>query len=245
MKPISQRHDLRSSRGFTLIEVLLAVVIFGLVIAAAHSVFYGAVSLRNKTVRMFEQTLPVEQSLTILKRDLAGMVLPGGTLSGEFSTGTVISTNSTMNSAIWSLGDLILPEFTTTTGSLDDWEPWGNLQRVSYYLTESTNQVLGRDLVRMVNRNLLPTLDEQPVQQWLMSGVEDMVCSFYDGVEWLDTWDPTATEMTLPLAVKVQILLAVENEDDRNPITDILEFVVPIPVQPSTNQVAQSSGGEP
>jgi type II secretion system protein J len=242
MKRAFQQPYARPDRGFTLIEVLLAVVIFGLVLAAAHSVFYGAVSLRNKTVLIFEQSLPIEQALTIIKRDLTGLVLPGGTLSGDFST--TATTNTSTSVGLWSFGDQVLPAFTTTTGSLDDWEPWGNLQRVAYYLAESTNQSNGRDLVRMVTRNLLPTLDEQPIQQRLLSGVADMVCTYYDGAEWLEAWDSSATDIPLPLAVKVRILLAVENEDERNQATDILEFVVPIAVQPSTNQVAQATGGE-
>ena len=71
-----------SHHAFTLLELLLAVLVFSIVLGAIHVVFFTAFKLRNKTADAIERSLPVQQTLAILKRDLANLVPPGGTLSG-------------------------------------------------------------------------------------------------------------------------------------------------------------------
>jgi general secretion pathway protein J len=227
----------RGVRGFTLIEVLLAVMVFAIVLAAMHTVFYGAIHLRNKTTAALEKALPLQHALAIIKRDLAGIVYPGGSLAGELAT----------SPTQWSVAGGVRPEFYTATGHLEEIAPWAEVQRVTYYLVDPTNRTLGKDLIRVVTRNLLPTLEEEPVGQWLMGGVEDMSFYFFDGVQWLEEWDSTVEETQLPQAVKVQIRLAQEPEEERALVPRMpIEFIVPIVVQSRTNQVAQQTtdGGQ-
>jgi general secretion pathway protein J len=224
------------SRAFTLMEVLIAVAAFAIVLAAINAVFYGALRLRNKTTEAIEQSLPLEQALAIIKRDLANIVVPGGTLFGAFQSG--VATNTMFGQAS--------PSFYTTTGVIDETSPWAEVQRVAYSLVDSTNRAAGRDLVRSVSRNLMPALQDQPVQQWLLSGVEDLAFQMYDGTQWRPTWDSTTTDLasgqtnTLPQAVKVQLLLAPEEKGRALPPVELL---VPIVVQARTNQTQQAEGG--
>ena len=51
------------------------------------------------------------------------------------------------------------------------------------------------ELVRAVTRNLLPAMEEIPIQQPLLDGVEDIAFLFYDGTTWLDSWDATINRM--------------------------------------------------
>src|ERR1043166_4639997 len=69
-------------RAFTLLELLLSILVFSIVLAAIHVVFFSAFKLRNKTADAIERSLPVQQTLAIIKRDLANLVPPGGLLSG-------------------------------------------------------------------------------------------------------------------------------------------------------------------
>src|SRR5437773_2006618 len=73
-------------RAFTLLELLIAVAIFAMVLLAINGVFYGAMRLRTKTSRMVEASLPIQQTVAILKRDLQGIVVPGGMLSGSLKS---------------------------------------------------------------------------------------------------------------------------------------------------------------
>src|SRR5437660_7998450 len=150
--------------GFTLLEVLIAVMVFAIVLAAASSVFYGALHLRNGIMESLEQALPAQHALSVIQRDLANLAVAGGTLSGVFQTASI--TNG--------VGGQSSPDFYTTTGFVDQTSPWAEIQRVSYVLMDPTDRdVVGKDLVRTVARNLLPpTADQQPAQQWLMGGVQ-------------------------------------------------------------------------
>ena len=168
--------------GFTLIEVLIAVAIFAIVLAAINTVFYSALRLRNRSAAAFDEALPVQQAVAIIKRDLANLVVPGGTLSGSLQTTTI--TNSVVGQAS--------PDFYTSAGLMDDIVPWGDIERVSYLLVDSTNRAPGMDLYRAVTRNLLSQTQDPPVQQRLMGGVQGLVFYFYDGEQWLDSWDSAA-----------------------------------------------------
>src|SRR4051812_26961616 len=72
----------RCRKAFTLIEIMLAVAIFAIVLVAINSVFYSALRLRRKASEAIEQSLPIQQTIAIMKRDLQGLVAPGGTLTG-------------------------------------------------------------------------------------------------------------------------------------------------------------------
>jgi len=221
--------------GFTLLEVLLAVVIFAIVLVAIHGVFYGAIRLRNKTTDALEEAVPLQHAVAIIKRDLASIVAPGGTLSGQLQTTPVANTLTPSATT----GQQVSPDFYTATGAINDATPWGDIQKVTYYLAEPTNNAAGKDLLRSVSRNLLPVLTEQPEQQWLMSGVQDVTFLFYDGTEWVNSWDSTTQETPLPQAIKVQIQLVT---GQTQPVQNSpIEIVVPVDVQARTNQTQQAS----
>src|SRR6185369_17743628 len=203
--------SLLSARAFNLLELLIAVAIFSMVLLAINGVFYGAMRLRTKTSRMVEASLPIQQTVAIIKRDLQGIVVPGGMLSGSLKSDT----------ASGSMGQPGATEFYTCTGTLDVTLPWAEIQKVSYILRDPTNftSTGGRDLMRAVTRNLLATVQDQPTEQFLMADVERVGFSYYDGTSWRDSWDSTTPDTTtgltnnLPRAIKVQIDLAETDEE--------------------------------
>ena len=233
-------------------EVLFAVAASAMVLLAIHLVFYGALRLRNKTAQAMEEAVPLQHALAIIKRDLANVVAPGGTLSGTFQTalttgGTAPSgsmgggLNTGGQTASGMAGQQVGPSLYTATGVIDETSPWAEIQKVTYFLVNPTNNTPGKELLRSVTRNLLPVMQEESDDQWLMSGVEDVAFLFYDGMQWIDTWDSTASATNLPTAIKVQIeLVARETElERRTPI----ELVVPLGVQSRISQDAQTEGG--
>ena len=236
-------------QAFTLIEILIAVAAFAVVLAAINTIFYTALRLQNSTTAAIEKGLPIEHAFSVIKRDLSGIVVPGTTLLGAFSTVT------TSNSVVGQKS----PNFYATTGAIDENSPFAEVQRVSYLLVASTNKAAGMDVYRAVTRNLLPSLQDQSEQEWLLGGVETLTFLYHDGSQWRDSWDPamqsTTTGMSnsLPTAVKVQIRLASEDgAGSRSSRSRELpmELVVPIQVQQRTNQAAvavvaaQAGGGQ-
>ena len=220
--------------GFTLIEVLLAVAIFAVVLAAINTVFYSALRLRNTMNESLERSLPVEQALAIIKRDLVAIV-PPGTLAGPLKCESASSLSIT--------GQPTGPQIYTSTGTVNQTSPWGEVQKVTYYLRPPTNFTTraGQDLFRAVTRNLLPSAEEQPMERFLLSDVEEIHFLFYTGTEWRESWDSSTEEMPLPKAIKVQLLMAGEVEQDTRARAPV-ELLVPIIIEASTNTTTNAGG---
>ena len=237
-----KRRPNHSRRAFTLLEVLIALFILAMVMAVVHSVFYGALQLRNKTDQAFDDAIPLQHALAMIKRDMANLTVPGGTLTGTFqTTATTGSTTSSSHN-----GQQAGPSFYTASGVASDSSTWAEIQKVAYYLTPATNGGNGMELIRSVTRNLLPVMQDEYSDQHLLGGVDNLKFQYYNGSAWVDTWDSTTTSTTsnttntLPQGIRVQLTLAVEaGKSAPAPI----ELVVPIAVQPSTNTTSTTTGG--
>jgi type II secretion system protein J len=196
--------------GFTLIEVILALGIFSLVLVAINTAFFAAMRLRQRTTEVLEQSLPLNQALAILRRDLQNVVPPGGVLAGDFNSdgpsGTKVSSTG-KGAGSGQMGGL---DFFTTTGHLSDDSPWGDVQEVNYQLKEPDDRgrFYGRDLVRSVTRNLLATATQVTDEQHLLSNVESVEFSYFDGSQWRDSWNNSSGDTGLPTAVRARIQMA-------------------------------------
>ena len=216
-------------RGFTLLEILIATAVSAIVLVAIQTVFYGALRLRNTTTEHIENDLILQRTLGLVRHDLAGLMLPGGVLSGALQT--VPSSTLAQDTA----GERISPDFYTNSGKIDGWNPYSEVQMVTYYLAAATDGSNSKTLVRSVMRNLLPAQDATPDDQLLLHGVTSADFLFYDGTEWTDTWDSTVTS-TLPTAVKFRLQLA-SHSTNASPI----ELVVPVFVTTTTSATAATS----
>lgn len=243
--------------AFTLLELMIAVVAFAIVLAAINGVFYSGLKLRNRSAASLEKSLPLTQALTILKRDLACIAPPSTSqtkLIGELQSSPTSSSSSGGQAKFGSLAGAtggmsgqtsqISPDFYTLSGLLDADSPWPNVQKVAYLLVDSTNRsALGKDLIRAVTRNLLPAggVEEEPVEQRLLTDVSEVLFFFHDGTNWQESWDSTADETKkLPRAIKVQLQLAFEDRASQSPP---IELVVPLVAEASTNTTTQATGG--
>jgi len=222
--------------AFTLLEMILAVAVAAIVLAAVSAAFFTALHLQASTQAAVDEATPVDQALAIMRRDLECVVTPtNGTskvLSGDFKVGQVSSLGLTVPVAI---------EMYTATGALSSAPdaPWGDIQRVTYELEKPADgSAPGMELVRSVTRNLLSTLTPDLENQPLLSGVASIQFSCFDGARWYDMWDttdPSAGTTNLPVAIRVQIQMAESGSvaGNQSPI----ETVVPIDSQSRTNAV--------
>ena len=217
--------------AFTLIEVLLAIAISAVILAALNTVFFGALHLRLTTTRALDAALPLEQALASLRRDLLSALPPGTNrdLTGDFKSGADVN-----GVGMTQPGGL---ELYTASGVIGDAAPWGDLQRVFYQLRDPAGRTftLGKDLIRGVTRNLLSTAAENPVEQRLMGGVERLQFDCYDGNDWRNSWDTSLGDTGLPQAVRVRIQLAAPDPGNARARTPI-EILVPLESQARTNQ---------
>lgn len=202
----------KTTRAFTLMEVILAMGVCAIVMIAVSGIFFSAVRVRERVIAAVDEGLPVQQALSFLRRDLQGTMSPStnGVMSGSFIVGTDPEAAIQMN---------------TTTGALLVNAPWADVQRVTYGVKD-------KQLVRDVTRNLLASIAPQPDEQMMVDGVDSVQFDCYDGTQWRSSWDTTLADTNLPVAVRVRIQMA-GDAGNRQPI----ELIVPVNAQSSTNQV--------
>ena len=224
--------------AFTLIEMILAIGVAAMVLIAVNTALFASLRLRDATQNVVDAAAPVDQAVSYIRRDLQCVVTPtNGTskvLSGSFRAGNISSAGVSESVAV---------EMFTATGALSANSPWADIQRVTYELKQpSDRNAVGRDLYRSVVRNLLTLTTPDVQDQLMLSGVQDIKFTCFDGAVWQETWDTTgltSTETNLPLAVRVDIQMAGNNAATAQPI----ELVVPIDAQMRTNTVLTTTGG--
>jgi type II secretion system protein J len=229
----------RGGGGFTLIELLLAIGIMATILAAMSSVLYIAFRLNNGVSESVEESMPVEQALNFIQRDLANVVCTTNSMLG--TNGTAVNTNTMLIGPFQSINqtntlpDQIGPDFYTSGGEPDGMVPWGDIEKIDYLLSLPTNRMMaGKDLVRAVTRNLLPvnppTVPDQ--KRTLLSGVQSVIFTYYDGTSWDPQWDSTQ-QTNLPYAIKMDIQMAAQTRGSG--LGPKYELVIPLDVQVTTN----------
>jgi type II secretion system protein J len=229
---LSTPADFRAAAGFTLIELLLALSIMSMILAAMSGVLYLAFRLQAGVTNSLEESMPVEQALLGIQHDLSCIVCNNAS-NNAMLIGSFQSINLTNM-----LPGQIGPDFYTTGGEPDGMVPWGDIQKVDYVLSSSTNRNMqGRDLVRAVTRNLLP-INGMPTtpdrRQIILSGVQDFRFTYYDGLTWGNNWDSTQ-QTNLPVGIKVTITMAAQGNGRTAVAPRPYELYIPVDVQMSTN----------
>jgi type II secretory pathway component PulJ len=206
--------------------MLLAVAICAIVLVAINGVFATAVRLRDKTSDAVEEALPANRAVDMMYRDLKGTVGPGGYLAGDFRCGAqAMGATMGLSGEAGSAG----LDFFTSTGTISDKAPWGDLQEVFYELKAPADRnQQGMDLVRCVNRNLLATTTQTPEIQTLMGNVQSLEFDCYDGMQWRTTWDTSAGDTNLPVAIRVRIQLAPRQGEDAANLQPLEMLVQPV-----------------
>ena len=225
MKTARPQSPVRSYPGFTLIEVLFATLAFAIVLAAVNAVFYGSLRLRERVDEKQKESLPRLQALELLKRDLRAAFYSEGFRADRFYCEP--------SRGLGVLADQI--QFFAKTGTTGQSAPWSDVQQIEYYLApaneirENPNSL---ELVRAVNRNLLASTHQTPVEQRILSGIGAFQLSFFDGETWTTSWDSELQDPALPKAVQIYLEFAHTNRS--NPLPLSLTHIVPILAEPRT-----------
>lgn len=235
MQPIHVIRQSRHPQGFTLVEVLVATVCIAIIILALNSTIFTAMRLRTKTTEMVEKAVPLQHALTLITRDLQGIVASNGTLAGSLTTGAA-QMGTTQPGGL---------QFRTSTGIISENEEvfWGDVQNVSYSLRQSTSSddVSGMELVRGVTRNLLAVTTNDLTELPLLDGVKSLEYLFYNGTQWTNDWDSTVASPSLPQAIKLVITMT--PEEDQTELQTPFEITVPVLVETRSNITATATGG--
>ena len=226
-------------RAFTLLEILIATAVSAVVLLVVQGVFFGALRLRNATDRRIAEDRPLQRTLDVIAADLRGLRVSGGTLAGDFQTDSDFGF-FTSSSEATPFG----PTFTTTTGRIDARTSFSEVQRINYRLLDGADPADGYTLIRSVDRNILTTAFEEPIEEPLLDRVTDAGFEYFDGTAWTDTWD-SATSETVPTAVRFWVQVApADVADASSAFTNDwgpAEIVVPIFVSTATTATEGAS----
>jgi type II secretory pathway pseudopilin PulG len=225
-------------------EVMLALAVSAIVLAAIGGVFFSALRLRDRTSAMLDASVPLHQAFAIMRRDLQGALPPGGSalpIAGDFKSDPQGGGGMSQGSRL---------QLFTTTGLMSDSLPWGEVQEVVYELRDAADRAhSGKDLVRTITRNLLASGAPDENDQWLLGNIRTLEFACYDGTDWRDSWDTSLANTNLPSAVRVRVQLVADNAAPSSK-EQPFELIVPLTSQSRTNQpqttttTAATGGGQ-
>ncbi len=191
---------MRALRGFTLLEVMVALAIFVIISGA----IYGAFSNAQQTVAFAEERSDAYQvarvMLTQINRELRSAYQPADV------TVSTLTGDDTENGNTAEVQTDTLTFLTTAHKPLQANAPYGGVCKVSYTVQEdANNQPIGLYVTEDVHPGLEPDTEaEEPVL--LSDLVVGLNCQYLDGGtgEWVDAWENATT---LPAAVRVELVV--------------------------------------
>jgi general secretion pathway protein J len=190
-----------SAAGFTLIEILVALLILGIMSALGYNTYRAARISAERAEESMQRTRAIEFGMHMLVQDLAEVV--PRPVRDSLGQSRLPALRGGANAT--SLVDLTRAGWSNTAGTQRS-----TLQRVSYQLVDD---VLKRSYVTVLDA----TLSNQPVVQDVFTGVKSVQLHYLDANQnWSDVWPestaaaaaPGATDPALvarPVAVEIII----------------------------------------
>lgn len=193
-----------TARAFTLLEMLVATAIMAVLAGSLYATLHIAFRARQSAMSTVERTRRTEYALATLRADIQAAVMPTGILAGEFLGQP--STDTLGRAADALALHCIAPASAAGAGDI----------RMVQFTCEQAADGTGLALVRRVTTNLLATTATEAEAEVLCRRVYAFALLYFDGTEWLDTWDSTTQDNQLPAAVEVTLRLESDRSaDDR------------------------------
>jgi general secretion pathway protein J len=193
------------SRGFTLLEVLVASTILSLVLAALYSVFSQTLTSKRLVEERVARARTARVVLLRMSEDLQS-AFPPGVNDARF----VSETRRTRT-----FPDDALSFLSLTRVSLANRNPEGDLCEIGYALEPDPVKPTERQLIRRMSFALSPTRNRADETVPLLLRVQGLRFRFFDGRIWHDDWGHENTQNTLPQAVEVGLYLADAHDEVR------------------------------
>lgn len=223
----------RRRAGVTLIEMLLALALTASMAAAVGYGFLGGIDFQRAHLQRQNRKDPHAELEKAIRARLEGAVLTED--SADNTTYFVGEASEYGDTGTYGCDTLI---FTTDNGTVpmsaisneDDYETQQNAHGAigGVWEVELSTQAVGDagESTGLFVRTQVPADGDDTqggYEKVLSSEVERIGFRFWDGLEWVDTWDSITGERRLPAAVLVTYKLQGSGEDD------VRSFVVAIP----------------
>ncbi len=225
----------KSSKGFTLLELLIAIALMDIIALTLYSSMYigfRTKTITRRTLKPYQTVLP---AFEFIRKDLSNALKPDGILAGVF-VGEDVSWRDRQDAdmlSFYSCG--YYPDEEDETAS--------NVVNIAYVLEQDAErgQVV---LKRLMTKNLLSPSTVEPEEEVICRGLAGFDIQYFDGSSWLENWDSSSNDQTLPWGVQVTLTIF-EEEKNRSPQADDDGYrnFKRIFMLPFANQEAQEGGG--
>lgn len=187
----------KSSVGFTLIEILVAMAIFAVIGLASTGVLNSVINSDQLSTERFKKLEELQRVMLIIERDVLQIVPRSLRVNGEAISMVISGGEGVLNSDFDGLGfvrggwhnpQMLLPRST--------------LQAVGYRIQENQLQRLYGNYVDNI-------IGHEPKVRVLLTEIEDFKVSFLTDIAQLEDpedWEESYASDTLPMAVSITIV---------------------------------------
>lgn len=187
----------KKNSAFTLLELLLATAMMSMLAGSLYASLHIAFEAREAAMAAVEPARTAALTLELLRQDLECTLPPVGILAGEF-----IGTDEVDESGR-DADTLVLH---SSVGETELEEGGCGIVQVEFAF-EAISDGEEPALIRRVTSNLLAPEVPEPREEVLCRRIFGFGLSYFDGYDWLDSWDSTTRSNTLPEAVEVTLEL--------------------------------------
>lgn len=183
--------------GFTLLEVLIAVVLLGILSAALYGSYFGVLRARDRASSGMESRRELGATLDLIRREVSS-ALP------------VRATDKGLRFVVEDRDNFGVPSSTLELTTL---APPAGQTRSESGIVVVTYRMAEKDKKRILTRQERDLFSEEsPVPAYpQMEQINSFLVECYDGSKWVKSWD-TATNGALPKSVRVTVQVEEEGK---------------------------------
>ena len=196
-----------AARGFSLLEVMIAVTVLGLIGALAYGTVARAADARDRTLAITRHYHGVRQAMLRMSREISMAYLSHHRDCEEERTRTAFHGHSA--------GGGMRLDFTAFSHfkSLADANE-SDQEELSYFVDDDPDRQGEKALIRRSQLRIDDDPEEGGTEEVLARGVTELELEFYDAKEdrWDDSWDSTSLDTKDRLPMFVKLTLKVKND---------------------------------
>lgn len=183
-------------RGFTLLEILIAVVLMGSIAAALYGSYFTVLRARERSSLGMEERRELGSTLDLLRREIASSLYSRGDKRLRF----VVEDRDIFGKPSSTL------EFSTLAPQSNQVRSESGVITVQYRLAEKDKRLI---LTRREQDSLLSAADAVAYPQ--MEHISSFLVECYDGSKWVKSWN-TDLNMTLPKEIRITVQIEEEGK---------------------------------
>jgi general secretion pathway protein J len=178
-------------RGFTLLEMLVALAIIAVLAGALYASLRTGLQAQQRAEASVAPARTAMLALEMVGVSLESAPPPTGVLAGAF-----IGEDETEEG-----GDVV--SFFAAGGAAA--AERAGIRKIEIALRADERETGRKMLVRRVTANLLAPKTPEPAEEVLCRDVLGLNLRYFDGTDWVDSWDSTTRDNTLPFAVEATL----------------------------------------